>query len=82
MDDAKRYNGVLFLRDKKEAADRIEEHAEKVKRRFGVYPKYLRFDNGKELVNARIKEWAAKRGIENRGHGTLFTVPKRSRRAL
>ena len=64
MDDAKRYNGVLFLRDKKEAADRIEEHAEKVKRRFGVYPKYLRFDNGKELVNARIKEWAAKRGIE------------------
>jgi transposase InsO family protein len=64
MDDSKRYNGVVFLKDKTEAAERIEEHGERVKAKFGAYPKYIHFDNGKELVNARIKNWAAKRGIK------------------
>ena len=59
MDDAKRYNHVLFLREKKEAADRIMEHGEKLKAKFGEYSKYMRIDNGKELINERIRKWAA-----------------------
>ncbi|KAF4622418.1 hypothetical protein D9613_009127 [Agrocybe pediades] len=64
VDDCKRFNSLGFLRLKSEAADRIEEHGEKVKQRFGKYPSYMRFDNGKELVNQRIRTWAAKNGIE------------------
>jgi len=64
LDDAKRYNTVLFLRDKTEAAERIEQHAEKIKQQFGTYPRYMQFDNGKEFVNQRIKNCAAKNGIE------------------
>ena len=64
LNDAKRYNTVLFLRNKTEAADRMEQHAEKIKQQFGKYPRYMRFDNGKELVNQCIKNWAAKNSIE------------------
>jgi hypothetical protein len=60
MDNSKHYNSVIFLKDKTEAAKRIEEHGEQVKTKFGAYPKYIRFNNGKELVNAQIKNWAAK----------------------
>lgn len=35
-----------------------------IERKFGKFPKWMRFDNGKELINAETKAWAAERGIE------------------
>jgi len=64
LNDAKRYNTVIFLHNKTEAADCIKQHAEKIKQQFGKYPRYMRFNNGKELVNQCIKNWAAKNGIK------------------
>jgi len=34
-----------------------------VERKFGKPPKYLRFDNGGELVNPEIEKWASEKGI-------------------
>jgi hypothetical protein len=64
MDDAKRYGSVLFLKDKTNAFDRIQEHGAKIERKFGRWPKWIRFDNGTELVNDKVKTWAASKGIE------------------
>ena len=63
-DDAKRFSDVKFLVDKKEAVPRIKEHGTLINRKFGKYPKWMRFDNGKELVNAETKAWAAEHGIQ------------------
>jgi hypothetical protein len=63
-DDAKRFSDVKFLVDKKDAVPRIKEHGTLINRKFGKYPKWMRFDNGKELVNAETKAWAAEHGIQ------------------
>src|SRR5271163_4398618 len=34
-----------------------------IKRQFGKVPKYMRFDNGKELVNEKLRKLAAEEGI-------------------
>ena len=63
IDDCTRYSTILFLKHKGEATDRIKEHITKVERNFGKAPKWMRFDNGKELVNEETKKWAAQKGI-------------------
>ena len=63
IDDAKRYNTVLFLANKSDATDRIKGHVGKIKQKFGKAPRYMRFDNGAELVNGEIKKFAEKEGI-------------------
>jgi transposase InsO family protein len=63
-DDAKRFSDVKFMVDKKDAVPRIKDHAMMIERKFGKFPKWMRFDNGTELVNAETKAWAGQRGIE------------------
>lgn len=63
-DDATRYVHVYFLRDKAEAAEKIREHVLASERRFGYAPAWIRFDNGKELVNAKTKALAVEKGME------------------
>jgi hypothetical protein len=57
--DCTRYVHVLFLKDKSQAFDRIKEHVAQIKQHYGKVPKWLRFDNGKELVNDKLKKLAA-----------------------
>ncbi|KAJ3543106.1 hypothetical protein NMY22_g3260 [Coprinellus aureogranulatus] len=61
-DDCTRYVTVLFLKDKSEAFDRISGHIAMLKNQ-GRLPKYMRFDNGKELINQKLKELARENGI-------------------
>jgi transposase InsO family protein len=62
-DDATRMCTVLFLKSKDQALTRIKQYVETVEKRHQKTPKYLRFDNGTELVNKACKEWAAEKGI-------------------
>ena len=62
-DDCTRYVHVLFLKDKGQAFDRIKKRIAQIKRHFGKVPKWLRFDNGKELVNDKLKKLAMDEGI-------------------
>ena len=62
-DDATHYCTVYFIRKKSEAIDRIKQYVTEVGNKFDRKPKYIRCDNGKELVNEDIKKWAADRGI-------------------
>ena len=54
---------VLFLADKSQAFDRIKEQVAQIKRQFGKVPKYMCFDNGKELVNEKLGKFAVEEGI-------------------
>ena len=63
IDDCTRHGNVLFMKQKSEAAGRIKEHLTKIHRHFGKWPKWMRVDNGTELINEEIKKWAAERGI-------------------
>ena len=61
---------VMFMRVKSEAAGHIKQFFNEIKSRFNEIesrfnrkPKYTRFDNGKELVNAEVKKWVAEKGI-------------------
>ena len=63
-DDAKRYATVLFFRSKDGTYDRITGHALKLKQKFGKFPKWMCFNNRKELVNEKLKKWAEEREID------------------
>jgi transposase InsO family protein len=39
------------------------EYVAVIEKKFKSNLKYLWFDNGKELVNQRLRDWAAKKGI-------------------
>jgi transposase InsO family protein len=62
-DDCTRFVNVLFLPDKSQAFDQIKERLAQIKHQFGKVPKWIRFDNGKELVNEKLKKLAAEEGI-------------------
>jgi transposase InsO family protein len=62
-DDAKRYVTPLFLRTKDQAHSQIKTYVNMIENKFGRAPKYLRFDNGKELVNKELEKFAAEKGI-------------------
>ena len=63
-DDTKRFSDIKFMVDKKDAVPWIKDHAMMIKRKFGKFPKWMRFDNGTELINTEMKAWAGQRGIE------------------
>src|SRR6266508_4358749 len=63
IDDAKRHSTVLFLAGKGDATGRIKGHVAKVKQKFGKAPRYMRVDNGAELVNMEVKKFAEEEGI-------------------
>ena len=60
---AKRYVTTLFLKTKDQAGSQIKEHVNMIEKKYMRLPKYLQFDNGKELVNEGLKKWAAEKGI-------------------
>jgi transposase InsO family protein len=63
-DDCCRICAVLFMSNKTEANDLIKQYVKLLEVRFGEGKvKYLRFDNGKELINTDLKRWAATKGI-------------------
>jgi len=63
IDNAKRYDTVLFLVKKSDSTEHIKGHVAKLKQKFGKVPRYMRVDNGSELVNAEVKKFAEKEGI-------------------
>jgi len=63
-DDAKRFSDIKFMVDKKDAVPRIKDYATMIEQKFGKFPKWMRFDNGTELVNMETKAWEGQRGIE------------------
>ena len=63
IDDATRMVTVVTMKVKSEATGHIKQYVNEIERRFDRKPKYLRFDNGKELVNAEVKKFAAEKGI-------------------
>ena len=63
IDDAKRYDTILFLVKKSDSTDRIKGHVAKLKQKWGKAPKYMRVDNGAELVNKEVKKFAEEEGI-------------------
>jgi hypothetical protein len=42
---------------------REKRHVNKIEKKFDRKPKYLRFDNGKELVNKEMSRWAGEKGV-------------------
>ena len=63
VDDCTRFSTILFLKHKGEATTCIKDYITKIERNFRKVPKWMRFDNGKELVNEETKKWAAEKGI-------------------
>jgi transposase InsO family protein len=63
-DDHSRRCTPLFMKNKHEAFDKIKEYITHVERKFGTAPKYLRVDNGKELISQKVKDWLKSKGIE------------------
>ena len=56
VDDCTRHSNVLFMKQKSEATGKIKEHLTKIHRQFSKWPKWMRIDNGKELINEKIKK--------------------------
>ena len=63
-DDHSRCCTPLFMRNKHEAFDKIKEYITHVERKFVNALKYLRVDNGKELISQKVKDWLKSKGIE------------------
>jgi hypothetical protein len=63
MDDGTQLTAVLFLKKKGQAFDCIKEYVAVVERKHGKPPRFMRFDNRKELVNEKLRNWAAEKGI-------------------
>jgi len=63
-DDNTRFVTVYGLKSKADAVNRIKEYTNIVNNKFDRKIKYLRFDNGKELVNEATQRWAVDNGIQ------------------
>ena len=62
-DDATRMCHVLFLKTKDQAFDRITTYFNHIEKQYGKVPKKLRLDNGKELVNEKLRKWCNDKGM-------------------
>jgi hypothetical protein len=51
------------MKTKGEATAQIKAYVAVIEKKFGRTPKYLCFDNGKELVNKEVEKWAAEKEI-------------------
>ena len=63
IDDATRTVTVFFMKTKDEATNYVKQYLTEIEKKFDRKPKYIRFDNGKELVNKEMIRWAAEKGI-------------------
>ena len=62
-DDATRMCHVLFMKAKSEAFDRITTYLNHIEKQYGMVPKRIRLDNGKELVNEKLKKLVNEKGM-------------------
>jgi transposase InsO family protein len=62
-DDAVCIVTTLFMKWKSQATERIKAYINTIEKKFDRNPKYLRFNNGKELVNKEVERWAAEKEI-------------------
>jgi transposase InsO family protein len=56
------------MKNKHEAFDKIKEYITHVERKYGNSPKYLRVDNGKELISQKVKDWLKSKGLESQNN--------------
>ena len=54
---------TLFLKTKDEAFDRITSYFNLIRTQYEMSPKKIQLDNGKELINTKLKQWAQDQGI-------------------
>ncbi|QRW04445.1 Copia protein [Ceratobasidium sp. AG-Ba] len=64
VDAATRFTFVHFMRQKSEAVDRYIALANFIRTQKGREIKRIHFDNGKELINSRLREFCDKTGTE------------------
>ena len=62
--NATRLCHLLFLKTKDEAFDWITSYFRMIQNQYGKVPKKLHLDNGKELINSKLKEWADENAME------------------
>ncbi|KAF8656751.1 hypothetical protein AX14_008009 [Amanita brunnescens Koide BX004] len=62
-DNATRMCHVLFLKTKDNAFDRITTYFNHIEKQYGKVLKKLRLDNGKELVNEKLRKWCSDKGM-------------------
>jgi hypothetical protein len=46
-----------------QATDHTKQYINEIEKQLDLKQKYLRFDNGKGLVNKEVSRWAAEKGI-------------------
>jgi transposase InsO family protein len=63
-DDYSRKCSVVFLRDKSEATEKMQEYITYLERKLEMTPKAIRVDNGKEFINKVLKKWCRTKGID------------------
>ena len=63
MDDAMRMCHTLSLKSKDKAFDQITSYFNLMQTQYRKLPKKLCMDNGKELMNAKLKEWVSGKGM-------------------
>ena len=63
VDDAARFITVNFMKTKSDAVQNVKNYLTHLKTQDKL-PKVIRFDNGKEFLNAKLESWCAQQGIE------------------
>ena len=63
VDDAGRFVTINFMKAKSEAVQRVKDYLTHLKTQEKP-PKAIRFDCGKEFLNAELETWCAQQGIE------------------
>lgn len=64
IDDYSRYTVIHLMEHKSEATEKIQDYVQRMKIRFHKVPKIIRSDQGREYVNAKLKDFLRKEGIE------------------
>ncbi|KAJ3501876.1 hypothetical protein NMY22_g18774 [Coprinellus aureogranulatus] len=67
---------MVKLKEKDEASDKIAQQVAWVENQFGKLPQWICFDNGKELVNEKMKLLCASKGVEI--HTTALYSPSQN----
>ncbi|GAB1862403.1 hypothetical protein CAJAP_03482 [Camponotus japonicus] len=64
IDDYSKYTVVYLMEHKSEVTEKIQEYINNMKTKFKKVPKIIRSDQGREYVNASLKNFLRKEGIE------------------
>lgn len=64
IDDYSKYTVVYLMEHKSEVTEKTQEYINNMKTKFKKVPKIIRSDQGKEYLNASLKNFLRKEGIE------------------